>query len=62
MNRRIALTSLVGLLVAGAFAGSAAASSPDGERHKLCIVTPGDHPILPGYCITWEDPKVPPTH
>lgn len=56
MTRRIALAGALAALVAGAFAGSASADDPSTTRHKVCVVTPGSDPIIPGYCVTWVDP------
>jgi hypothetical protein len=64
VNRRLIITGALSLLVAGGFASTASAdsstNSSDATRHKLCVMTPGDDPIIPGYCITWSDPTVPP--
>ena len=56
MNRRLVLAGTLAALVAGVFVGSASAGSPDTTRHKVCVMTPGSDPVIPGYCVTWVDP------
>jgi hypothetical protein len=60
VNRRLVLAGVIAATaVVGGLASTASAASPETNRHKLCIVTPGNDPIIPGYCITWDTPKAP---
>lgn len=61
MTRHLVLAGVLATLVAGVFAGSASADGPDTTRHKVCVLTPGTDPIIPGYCVTWIDPVGQPT-
>ena len=59
MNRRFVIAGVIAAAVVGGLATSASADSPETTRHKICIMTPGNDPIIPGYCITWSDPAAP---
>jgi hypothetical protein len=59
VNRRLAIAGVIATAVVGGLASTASADTPETTRHKICIVTPGNDPIIPGYCITWGDPVVP---
>ena len=60
MNPRLVLAGAIALIaIGGGLATTASAATPDASRHKICLMTPGNDPIIPGYCVTWDGPITP---
>lgn len=60
MNPRIVVAGVIALtVIGGGLATTASATTPETTRHKICLMTPGNDPIIPGYCVTWDAPMAP---
>lgn len=59
MKRRLLFAGVLIAALGGGLATSASAGSPETTRHKVCVMTPGNDPIIPGYCVTFVDPLGP---